>query len=97
MPQAADGRGQYSRKYLERERQKHQGMTDAEFDAYLQANENQFQIPKPFVAWCHLCEKGFMSIDDITKHDLENRPRHQQINIDREEAARVQTPTPKES
>jgi len=50
---------------------------------------NQFQIPKPYKAWCHLCNKGFMTIDDITKHDLENRPKHQQLNIDREEAVRA--------
>jgi hypothetical protein len=54
-------------------------------------SESQFVIPAPYRAWCHLCEKGFMTIDDIVKHDRENRPRHQQINIDREEAARVKT------
>ncbi len=39
MPQAADGKGNYSRKYLERERAKFKGMTDAAFDSYLQEKE----------------------------------------------------------
>jgi hypothetical protein len=95
MPQAADGRGHYSKKYLERERQKHQGMSDEEFNTYLQENETQFVIPKPYVAWCHLCQEGFMSIDDSAKHDREKRNKHQQINIDLEEVKRVQTPSKK--
>ncbi len=28
-----------------------------------------FIIPPPFHAWCHQCNKGFMSIDELTKHD----------------------------
>lgn len=33
------------------------------------ATFTQFKIPAPYVAWCHLCERGFMSIDEIADHD----------------------------
>jgi hypothetical protein len=27
-----------------------------------------FVIPAPFKAWCHICETGYMSIDELTQH-----------------------------
>lgn len=41
--------------------------------------EPQFQIPTPFVAWCHYCNVGFMSIDECSKHDREKINEHQRI------------------
>jgi hypothetical protein len=29
-----------------------------------------FLIPKSHRCWCHSCSKGFMSIDEIQKHNL---------------------------
>jgi hypothetical protein len=28
----------------------------------------QFKIPEPFKAWCHACQKGFMSIKELQDH-----------------------------
>lgn len=36
----------------------------------------QFEIPKPWRCWCHACEKGFMSIEELQKHD--KTPEHDQ-------------------
>lgn len=36
----------------------------------------QFKIPAPFVAWCHQCECGFMSIDEIAEHHRKNLNEH---------------------
>ena len=33
--------------------------------------EPPFIIPPPYHAWCHPCNKGFMSIDDLQKHWVE--------------------------
>jgi hypothetical protein len=30
----------------------------------------QFIIPPPYRAWCHHCDKGFMSIEELMKHTL---------------------------
>jgi hypothetical protein len=31
----------------------------------------QFVIPPPFRAWCHICDSGLMSIDDLPEHNRE--------------------------
>lgn len=31
----------------------------------------QFKIPAPFKAWCHECNKGFLSIDALSEHNVE--------------------------
>ena len=41
--------------------------------------DKQFEIPKGFVAWCHLCNQGFKTIDEITKHDREKVNDHKRI------------------
>ena len=28
-----------------------------------------FKIPPPFRAWCHVCNTGFMSIDELQSHN----------------------------
>ena len=28
----------------------------------------QFKIPEPFRAWCHECNIGFMTIEDLEQH-----------------------------
>ena len=40
----------------------------------------QFDIPEPYRAWCHLCDKGFMSIDEIQDHNRDSVNEHQRIN-----------------
>lgn len=30
---------------------------------------NQFVIPAPYRAWCHLCERGFLSLTESQTHD----------------------------
>lgn len=40
------------------------------------ATLTQFVIPSPYRAWCHLCERGFMSLDDLVTHDRENLNEH---------------------
>jgi hypothetical protein len=35
-----------------------------------------FQIPPPYQAWCHLCNKGFMSMDELLKHNADNVNHH---------------------
>lgn len=39
-----------------------------------------FVIPTPFRAWCHLCNAGFMSLDDLMKHEKESLNIHQKLN-----------------
>jgi hypothetical protein len=34
--------------------------------------KKQFVIPEPYRAWCHVCERGFMSLEELTQHDREN-------------------------
>lgn len=57
----------------------------------------QFQLPEPFVAWCHYCEQGFMSIDEMTIHNKENLNKHQMINGQQRENAKTQTQEPQKS
>jgi len=45
----------------------------------------QFVIPLPFQVWCHLCNEGFMTLEESAKHDKENLNKHRAIN-----AARMQ-------
>jgi hypothetical protein len=32
--------------------------------------ETQFTIPPPYRAWCHHCNKGFISIEELQEHTL---------------------------
>lgn len=38
---------------------------------------NQFVIPAPYRAWCHLCERGFLSLTESQKHDREAVHEHE--------------------
>ena len=40
----------------------------------------QFKIPEGYVAWCHLCEEGFKTLDESARHDKEAINKHQRIN-----------------
>ena len=39
--------------------------------------QQQFKIPEPYRAWCHLCNQGFAGIDEIQKHDRDKKAEHQ--------------------
>ncbi len=39
----------------------------------------QFVIPQPYRVWCHLCSRGFVSIEESQQHDKENLRQHQAI------------------
>lgn len=39
----------------------------------------QFKIPAPFKTWCHCCNTGFMSIDEMTAHNNQWRTKHQGV------------------
>jgi hypothetical protein len=30
-----------------------------------------FILPKPYRGWCHKCDIGFMSLDELTKHFIQ--------------------------
>jgi hypothetical protein len=36
----------------------------------------QFKIPEPYRAWCHPCNQGFMSIEELQAHDREKINAH---------------------
>lgn len=46
---------------------------------------SQFVIPPPYKVWCHLCNEGFMTMEDGQKHDKENLNKHQMINARKKE------------
>jgi hypothetical protein len=39
-------------------------------------------IPEPYRAWCHLCAKGFMTIDEIQQHNRDSVVQHQKANAE---------------
>jgi hypothetical protein len=43
--------------------------------------KKQFVIPAPYRAWCHLCNRGFVSIEEALKHDRESVPLHERLQI----------------
>ena len=45
-------------------------MTFPEFEPILTLT-NQFVIPPPYRAWCHSCERGFETLEDLMKHQSE--------------------------
>jgi hypothetical protein len=42
--------------------------------------EPPFIMPKPYVAWCHPCNKGFIKIDDLMIHWMEEHVKKQLKN-----------------
>jgi len=43
--------------------------------------KKQFVIPAPYRAWCHLCNRGFVSIEEALKNDRESVPLHERLQI----------------
>jgi hypothetical protein len=39
----------------------------------------QFVIPFPYRVWCHVCQIGFMAIEESQKHDRDNLRTHQLV------------------
>ncbi len=48
----------------------------------------QFVIPEPYRAWCFLCGVGFLTIEDITKHNANSVNEHQRANADQSNQGR---------
>jgi hypothetical protein len=39
-----------------------------------------FKIPEPFRAWCHYCNRGFLTQEELDKHNADNLNNHRRIN-----------------
>jgi hypothetical protein len=46
-----------------------------------------FAIPAPYRVWCHVCGKGFASIEESQAHDKESLRLHQLANEQSREKA----------
>jgi len=49
----------------------------------------QFVIPAPFRAWCHPCDRGFMSLSELTVHRNSNEHIRSMTNASKEKKKEV--------
>lgn len=42
----------------------------------MEEESTQFVLPPQTVAWCHLCDEGFASLEELHKHNVEKLERH---------------------
>jgi hypothetical protein len=47
----------------------------------------QFKIPAPFRAWCHRCDRGFMSLEELTDHDRDALNEHRRLDANEKRRA----------